>query len=94
MKIEIDIDESILSEAASRSFCAQFAPQRFGHAFGVEQIEKQVQAYVRQIDFTPYIQAAAKAKLDDVVGQVVEQALREAAKKKAKQMHVDGSLFT
>lgn len=49
---------------------------------------------MRQIDFTPLIQDAAKAKIDDVVNKVVEQALLiDAAKKKVKQMQIDGSLF-
>lgn len=93
MKLEIEIDESLFRKAAERAFAEQFAHQRYGQAFGTELIEKQVQAYIRQMDFTPYIQAAAKAKTDDVVNQVIEQALRDAAKKKAKQMQADGSLF-
>lgn len=93
MKIEIEFDESLLRAAATTVFVEQFSHQRFGKAFGTELIEKQVQAYVRNMDFTPYIQDAAKAKLDDVVNQVVEQALRDAAKKKSKQMQANGSLF-
>jgi len=44
-------------------------------------VEKQVHDFVREMDFTTQIQAAAKAKRDDVV------------KKKAKQMQINGSLF-
>lgn len=94
MKIEIDIDDSILSDAASKMFFEQFSHQRFGKALGADLLEKQVQAYVRQMDFAPYIQSAAKAKLEDIVNQVVEQALRDAVKKKAKQMQAEGSLLS
>lgn len=93
MKLEIGIDEVLFRKAAEALFAAQFADQRYGKSFGAELLEKQVQAYVSQMDFLPYIQAAAKAKIEDVVNQVIEQALREAAKKKAKKMQVDGSLF-
>jgi hypothetical protein len=94
MHLIIEIDESILSEAAASMFVEQFSYQRFGKAFGTELLQKQVHTYVRQMDFTPYIQAAAQAKLDDVVNKVVEHALREAAKKKAAQMQADGRLIT
>lgn len=93
MKLEIEIDESLFRKAAEAAIAEQFAHQRYGKAFGAEIIERQVQAYVREFDFSPYIQAAAKAKIDDVVNQVVEQALRDAVKKRAKQMKDDGSLF-
>jgi hypothetical protein len=94
MKIEMEIDESLLSDAASSLFAENFSHQRFGKAFGTQLLEKQVQAYICQMDFEPNIKAAAKAKLDDVVNAVVEQALRDAVKKKAKLMQADGSLFT
>lgn len=93
MKLEIEIDESLFRKAAESLFSEQFVHQRYGKGFGTDVVEKQVKAYVSNMDFIPYIQAAAKARLDDVVNQVVEQALRDAAKKKAKQMQVDGSLF-
>lgn len=93
LKIEIEIDESLLSNAVKKIFAEQFAPQRFGKELGIEMIEKQVQDFVREMDFTPQIQAAAKAKRDDVVNQVVEQTLRDTVRKKAKQMKADGSLF-
>lgn len=93
MKLEIEIDESLFRKAAESAFAEQFAHQRYGKAFGTDILEKQVQDYVRKMDFTLYIQEAAKAKRDDVVNQVIEQALRDAAKKKAKQMKADGSLF-
>lgn len=94
MKLIIEINDSLFQKAAESAFAEQFAHQRYGKAFGTEIIEKQVQEFVRKMDFSTYIQEAAKAKLDDVVNQVVEHALRDAAKKKAKQMQADGSLFT
>lgn len=93
MKLEIEIDDALFSNAATQLVAAQFALQRFGESFGTELLKTHVHAYLRQMDFTPYIQAAAKAQLEPVVSQVVEQALRDAAKKKAKQMQADGSLF-
>lgn len=93
MKLEIYIDDSLFRKAAESAFAEQFAYQRFGKAFGTELIERHAKDYVSKMDFTPYIQAAAKSKLDDVVNQVVEQALRDAAKRKAKQMQAEGSLF-
>jgi hypothetical protein len=95
MKIEIDIDEEMLRTTAALAFKEQFKTSSYGRndAIGIVLLTGQVQDFVRNMDFAPYIQAAAKAKLDDVVNQVVEQALRESAKKKAKQMQADGSLF-
>lgn len=96
MKVEVDIDEGILITAASKAFEEQFKTTVYGQncGIGIVLITKEVENFVRDMDFTPYIQKAAKAKLDDVVNQVVEQALRDAVKKKARQMQADGSLFT
>lgn len=96
MKLEIDIDEEILCAAAASAFRDQFRNSSYGRsdAIGIVLLTGAVENFVRKMDFAPYIQKAVKAKLDDVVNQVVEQALREAAKKKAKQMQTDGSLFT
>lgn len=96
MKVEIDIDEGMLCAAASRAFRDQFTNSSYGRneAIGISLLTVAVENFVRNMDFAPYIQSAAKAKLEDIVNQVVEQALREAAKKKAKQMKTDGSLFT
>lgn len=96
MKIEIDIDEEMLRTTAASAFREQFNNSSYGRndAIGVVLMTKAAEEFVRNMDFAPYIQAAAKATLDDVVNQVVEQALRGAAKKKTKQMQADGSLFT
>lgn len=96
MKVEIDIDEGMLCDAAARAFRDQFTNSSYGRneAIGISLLTVATEDFVRKMDFAPYIQKAVKAKLDDVVNQVVEQALREAAKKKAKQMQTDGSLFT
>lgn len=93
MKIEIEVDDSVLRDTATSMFVEQFSYQRYGKSLGAELLEKQVKTYVRNMDFSPYIQAAAKAKLDDIVNKVVEQALRDAANKKAKQMQAEGILF-
>lgn len=96
MKVELNIDDGILITAASSAFTDQFKTNTYGrdYGIGIVLITKEVENFVRNMDFAPYIQAAAKAKLDDVVNQVVEQALRDTVKKKAKQMQSDGSLFT
>lgn len=96
MKVELDIDDGILITAASKAFEEQFKTTAYGQncGIGIVLMAKEVEDFLRTMDFPPYIQKVARAKLDDVVNQVVEQALRDAVKKKARQMQADGSLFT
>lgn len=95
MKLEIEVNENVLSQAAENACNEMFKNSSYGRqdAIGAALLKRVTEEFVRNMDLTPYIKAAVKANIDDVVNQVVEQALRDAAKKKARQMQKDGTLL-
>lgn len=96
-KITIEIPDELIREAVSVLLRRSFSVPQSGYSSdgneGFKAVARQVKHFVEAMDFTEYIQRAAKIKMEDVVGAVVEAELRTIAKKKAKQMTGLGTLF-
>ena len=98
IEITVKLDDDVVRTAVGAAWQqAFFKPDdryrdRTG-APGYAEVVRQVNEHVRTLDLADMIAAAAKAHIAGVVDEVVTTALREHAKKKAKEMRADGTLF-
>ncbi len=60
---------------------------------GREAIKRQVRGYIENMDLSFEIAKVAKAQLSGVIGEVVKAELRAAARKVAREMRDNGTLF-
>lgn len=60
---------------------------------GWHEVQKQVAAHIQSLDLSKIIARIAAEKVCGVVDEIVTAHLREAAKKKAKEMNAMGTLF-
>lgn len=96
LTIKLDTDKV---EAAIREVwqCQFKQPDRYSNTneggAGWKEVMRQVKAHIETLDLSAAIATAARAQIDDVVNEAVTIALREKAKKRAKEMMRDGSLL-
>jgi hypothetical protein len=96
MKIEIDMSDSVVIDAAKRAFHELFKQPDYGRdsgGAGYAILRDQVQEAIAGMDFTAQIQTAAKAILADVVNETVDAELRKVAKARVKGLSTAGELF-
>lgn len=94
IKLDTDKIESAVREAWQREFRAPDG-YRNGENCGAgwQEVVRQVKAHIETLDLGAAIATAARARIDDVVNEVVTIALREKAKQRAKEMMRDGTLL-
>jgi len=66
---------------------------RDGGGAGWQEVVRQIKAHTANLDLSEMIAASARAKLAGIVDEVVAVALRERAKKMAKEMGTAGTLL-
>lgn len=99
IEITIKLDTEAVSKAVSEAWqqAFSFSPtgysQRDKGGAGWQEVARQVRDFIATMDLTAEIQAAARARLANVVDEVVTTALREQVKQRAKEMKKDGTLF-
>lgn len=98
IEITVKLDDDVVRAAVGTAWQQAFVKTEQWNARnggpGYAEVVRQVNEHVRTLDLSETIAAAAKAHLAGVVDKVVTAALREHAKKKAKEMRTDGTLFT
>jgi hypothetical protein len=94
IKLDTEKIESAVREAWQREFRAPDG-YRNGENCGAgwQEVVRQVKAHIETLDLGAAIATAARARIDDVVNEVVTIALREKAKQRAKEMMRDGTLL-
>ena len=93
IKLETEMVDAAVKHAWQKAF---LLPDRYGStndAAGAAEVKRQVAGYIATLDLSDLIARAAKARIDDVVNEVVTSALREKAKQRAKEMLRDGTLL-
>lgn len=96
IEITIKVDPSFVEKAVGAAWARAFTIPEYNSdrgGAGWAEVTRQVERHIEGMDFSEMITRAAKAKIDDVVNEVVSRALRDAVKKKAKQMENDGTLL-
>ena len=92
IKLDTEQVEEAIGTAWQREFRAADGYRDAGGE-GWREVIRQVKEHIKTLDLSAAIALAAKAQIDDVVGEVVAVALRENAKKQAKKMMLDGTLL-
>lgn len=96
-EITVKLDSDAIEAAVKHAWQKEFlVPDRFvtgNGGDGLAEVKRQVREYIAGMDLTELIARAAKARIDDVVNEVVTAALREKAKQRAKEMARDGTLI-
>lgn len=94
IKLDTEKIESAVREAWQREFRAPDG-YRNGENCGAgwQEVVRQVKAHIETLDLGAAIATAARARIDDVVNEVVTIALREKTKQRAKEMMRDGTLL-
>ena len=94
LKLDTDKIEAIVREAWTREFRPPggYLSSDAG-GVGWQEVVRQVKSHIEELDFGKAIATAARIRIDDVVNEVVTIALRERAKKLAKEMVNNGTLF-
>lgn len=91
IKLDTDKVEAAIREAWQREF--RTPEYRENGGAGWQEVTRQVKAHIATLDLSALISTAAKARIDDVVNEVVTIALREKTKQRAKEMMRDGTLL-
>lgn len=97
-EITLKLDTELVETAVKKEWQKAFLTQdRYSSndsvGVGVAEVRRQVNEYISTIDVSALIARVAKARLDDVINDVVTNALKEKAKQRAKEMMSDGSLL-
>lgn len=93
VKLDDDVVRAAVGTAWQQSFMKQDNYRGQTGGAGYAEVVRQVNDHVRTLDLSSMIAAAAKAHIAGVIDEVVTTALREHAKKLAKEMRNDGTLF-
>jgi hypothetical protein len=97
MEITIKLDSKVVETAVSKAWAEAFAPPQFrdsGGGYGYEEVKRQVKEYVaNNLDLSALIATEVKLRMSSVIGDIVESAIRDMAKKKAKEMEKNGTLL-
>lgn len=99
IEITLKLDTEKVEQAIRDVWQREFSPGSQGYykdaptGAGWDEITRQVRAHIQTMDLSEEIARAAKAQLAGVVDEVVAAALRDAAKKRAKEMVKNGELL-
>ena len=98
IELTIKLNDDEVRAAVGKAWGREFAePSSYGRSdaggAGWQEVVRQVKSHVGNLDLSEMIAAAAKAKLQGVIDEVVTTALREAAKQRAKEMKNAGTLL-
>ncbi len=100
IEITVKVDRDVIETAVKDAWARHFGP--FGYRrgpdgekypAGYEVVSKQVLDYIENLDLSFEIAKVAKAQLSGVIEEVVKAELRAAARKAAREMRNDGTLF-
>ncbi len=100
IELTVKVDPSVIESAVRDAWNYQFGKYgKFGSTYpaatllGYEAVKKQVRGYIEHMDLSFEIAKVAKAQLSGVIEEVVKAELRAAARKAAREMRNDGTLF-
>lgn len=98
IEITLQLDDNIVKHAVTTAWASEFLSPDSPYARGKDssgwkEVMRQVMAHIEKMDLSEAINMAARAKLDGVIDEVVTIALRERAKKLAKDMVNNGTLL-
>ncbi len=99
IEITVKVDRDVIETAVKDAWARHFGP--FGYRrgpngeypAGYEVVSKQVLDYIENLDLSFEIAKVAKAQLSGISEEVVKAELRAAARKVAREMRNDGTLF-
>ena len=89
MKIEIDIPESVITDAAIRAWKSSFRAPEYSHregGEGYEAIRAEVQKHLLTLAASEEIRAAVKSAASQLAPQIVREAVTEELKKQVKRI--------
>ena len=97
IEITLRLDDEAVKVAIATSWQREFsAPNGFGRSeggTGWKEVMRQVNSHIETMDLSEVINLAARSKIAGVVDEAVTIALRERAKKLAKEMASNGTLL-
>lgn len=95
LKLDDDSVKSAIATAWQREFVAPtgYNGRNNEGGAGWKEVMRQVEAHIQSMDLSEAINLAARAKIAGVVDEAVTIALRERAKKLAKEMANNGTLL-
>jgi len=97
IEITLKLDTEAVEQAVRSAWQQEFrGPSDFGRQVsgkGWDEALLQVRKYIETLDLADMIAKVARDQLEDVVTEVVKDALRSKAKKLAKSMERDGTLL-
>lgn len=102
IELSVKVDPSVIEDAVRDAWNYQFGKYgKFGSTYpnsaatllGYEAVKKQVRGYIEHMDLSFEIAKVAKAQLSGVIEEVVKAELRAAARKAAREMRDNGTLF-
>jgi len=99
IEITVRLDDDIVKNAVNKAWTRAFSiPDPYGRSsndteVGWQEVKRQVAEHVKTLDLSEMIADSARRQLAGVVDEAVTAALRDAAKKKAKEMRVNGTLL-
>ena len=97
IEITLKLDTEAVEQAVRSAWQQEFrGPSDFGRQVsgkGWDEALLQVRKYIETMDLADMIAKVARDQLEDVVTEVVKDALRTKAKKLAKSMERDGTLL-
>lgn len=96
IEITLKLDEGFVKAAISKAWQREFEASysRSEGGAGWKEVMRQVEAHIQNMDLSEAINLAARARIAGVVDEVVIIALRERAKKLAKEMANNGTLLS
>ncbi len=100
IELTVKVDPAVVEAAVRDAWIRHFGP--FGYRrlpendkypAGYEIVSRQVLGYIENMDLSQEIAKVSKAQLSGVIGEVVKAELRAAARKVAREMRDNGTLF-
>lgn len=93
LKLDDEAVKAAIATAWQREFVAPSGYSRSEGGAGWKEVMRQVEAHIQSMDLSEIINLAARSKIAGVVDEAVTIALRERAKKLAKEMANNGTLL-
>ena len=93
LKLNEEAVKAAIATAWQREFIASQGYSRSEGGAGWREVMRQVSAHIETMDLTEAINIAARSRIAGVVDEAVTIALRERAKKLAKEMANNGTLL-
>lgn len=96
IELTVKVDHAVVESAVRDAWRRQFEDNQWrgdDAPMGREAIKRQVRGYIENMDLSFEIAKVAKAQLSGIIEEVVKAELRAAARKVAREMRDDGTLF-